>query len=135
MFKTILFPVDSSKDSREAAEVVAEMVKTCKSRLILLSVVEIDQLEGKRETKMKSAGEVALLLKKAQSFFKEQGIETELLEKQGIPSFVICDVADEVSANLIIMGCRGLGLTSEGFAESVTHRVVNLAPCPILVVP
>jgi nucleotide-binding universal stress UspA family protein len=44
-------------------------------------------------------------------------------------------VADEVEANLIIMGCRGLGLTEEGASESVTNRVINLAPCPVLVVP
>ena len=135
MFKTILFPVDSSKDSREAAEVVADLVKTCQSRLILLSVVEIDDSGKHKETIMKSPEEVAHLLKSVKNFFAERGVDSELIERQGIPSFMICDVADEVSASLIVMGCRGLGLTSEGLAESVTHRVVNLAPCPVLVVP
>jgi nucleotide-binding universal stress UspA family protein len=50
-------------------------------------------------------------------------------------SFTICDVADEIDANLIVMGCRGLGLTNEGATESVAIRVINLSPCPVLIVP
>ncbi|MFM6135731.1 MAG: universal stress protein, partial [Sphaerospermopsis kisseleviana] len=57
------------------------------------------------------------------------------LERQGKPAFTICDVADEVGADLIIMGCRGLGLTDEGVNDSVTTRVINLSPCPVLIVP
>ncbi|MFM6406444.1 MAG: universal stress protein, partial [Microcystis sp.] len=34
-----------------------------------------------------------------------------------------------------VMGCRGLGLTSEGVSESVTTKVINLAPCPVLIIP
>jgi nucleotide-binding universal stress UspA family protein len=135
MFKTVLFPVDSSKDSLEAAQVVAELVKSCHSRLYLLSVVEIETAGKHRESTMQSPEEVAMLLKGVKAFFAERGVETELLERQGLPSFMICDVADEIAADLIVMGCRGLGLTSEGLAESVTYRVVNLSPCPVLVVP
>ncbi|MEI6380967.1 MAG: universal stress protein [Cyanobacteriota bacterium ELA615] len=135
MFKTVLFPVDSSKDSLEAAQVVAELVKSCHSRLYLLSVVEIETAGKHRESTMQSPEEVAMLLQGVKAFFAERGVETELLERQGIPSFMICDVADEIAADLIVMGCRGLGLTSEGLAESVTYRVVNLSPCPVLVVP
>jgi len=45
--------------------------------------------------------------------FTEQGIQTETIEREGKPAFVLCDVADEIGANLI-KGCRGLGLTEEG---------------------
>jgi nucleotide-binding universal stress UspA family protein len=58
-----------------------------------------------------------------------------VIEREGKPAFTICDVADEVEADLIIMGSRGLGLTDEGAAESVTNRVINLSPCPVLIVP
>ena len=42
MFKTVLFPIDHSPESREAAETVANVVKTCASRLVILSVVELE---------------------------------------------------------------------------------------------
>jgi nucleotide-binding universal stress UspA family protein len=66
---------------------------------------------------------------------EQQGIQVETIERQGKPAFTICDVADEVGANLIIMGCRGLGLTDEGSTDSVTSRVINLSPCAVLIVP
>ena len=135
MFKTVLFPVDSSKDSLEAAQMVAELVKSNQSRLYLLSVVETEASDKHRESAMQSPEEVAILLKTVKGFFAQRAVEVELLEREGIPSFVICDVADEIAADLIVMGCRGLGLTNEGLAESVTYRVVNLSPCPVLIVP
>lgn len=132
MFKTILFPLDKSREAREAAQMVAELVKIHRSKLILLSVVETN--EDPRQP-MASPEEVAKLLQAAQALFSQEGIETKTMEREGMPSFVICDVADEVNADLIVMGCRGLGLTNEGAAESVTARVTNLSPCPVLVVP
>ena len=137
MFTTVLFPVDQSREAREAAETVANIVKTYNSRLILLSVVEESSEEQKTEQErmMGSADAVAKLLQGAQALFANKGIESELIEREGMPSFTICDVADEVDADLIVMGCRGLGLTMEGASESVTNRVINLSPCPVLIIP
>ena len=136
MFKTVLFPIDQSREAREAAEVVIEIVRKYASRLVLLSVVEAeDSVAASTTEPMASPEKVAQLLADAQLLFSGQGIQTETIEQEGQPAFVICDVADEIGANLIIMGCRGLGLTDEGATESVTNRVINLAPCPVLVVP
>ncbi|MDY6899377.1 MAG: universal stress protein [Cyanobacteriota bacterium] len=135
MFKTILFPVDQSREAREAAEFVAQLVQKHQSSLILLSVVEEATPSETNADVMKSPQNVEKLLKDAQAFFSTQGIEAEILEKEGQPAFVICDVADDIKANLIVMGCRGLGLTEEGSQDSVTNRVINLSPCPVLIVP
>ncbi|WP_088893252.1 universal stress protein [Leptolyngbya ohadii] len=137
MFKTVLFPIDHSRESREAVDTVINLVKTYSSRLVLLSVVEA--FEGETATvadrERTSPEAIAQLLTEFKSLFQQQGIDTEAIEREGVPAFVICDVADEVDANLIVMGCRGLGLTEEGASESVTNRVINLAPCAVLVVP
>ena len=137
MFKTVLFPVDQSREAREAADVVVNIVQKYGSRLILLSVIETPDPAAQSPTPepMISPEAVAELLKSAQSLFSQQGIEAETITREGMPAFTICDVADEIEANLIVMGCRGLGLTEEGAAESVTNRVINLSPCPVLIVP
>ena len=135
MFKTVLFPIDGSREAREAADVVANVVQRYDSRLVLLSVVEETAPEATNTTPMESPEVVAKLLEDAQALFSQQGITAEVIEKQGKPAFTICDVADEIGASLIIMGCRGLGLTDEGAADSVTTRVINLSPCPVLIVP
>ncbi|MCC5640192.1 universal stress protein [Nostoc sp. CHAB 5844] len=135
MFKTVLFPIDQSREAREAADVVANVVQKYGSRLVLLSVVEEPAAEAPSVDPMVSPEVVAKLLENAQALFSQEGIQSEVLERQGKPAFTICDVADEIGADLIIMGCRGLGLTDEGATDSVTTRVINLSPCPVLIVP
>jgi nucleotide-binding universal stress UspA family protein len=46
---------------------------------------------------------------------------------------VIGDVADEIDADVIVMGTRGIALESDQL--STAARVIQLAPCPVLVVP
>jgi nucleotide-binding universal stress UspA family protein len=135
MFKTVLFPIDQTRESRQAAEVVANVVKTYSSRLIILSVVEIPEEGEAANSDMTSAEAIAKLLEDAKNLFQSEEINSETIERQGKPAFTICDVADEIEADLIIMGCRGIGLTEEGVTDSVSNRVINLSPCPVLVVP
>ncbi|MBV9387168.1 MAG: universal stress protein [Chroococcidiopsidaceae cyanobacterium CP_BM_ER_R8_30] len=136
MFKTVLFPIDQSREAREAAEVVVSVVQKYSSHLVLLSVVETPSSEERPSSEtMASPAVVEQLLKNAQALFTQQGIEAQIIEREGKPAFTICDVADEIGADLIVMGCRGLGLTEEGATDSVTNRVINLSPCPVLIVP
>jgi nucleotide-binding universal stress UspA family protein len=134
MFETVLYAIDGSRESRDAAETVAKLVKTCKSRLIIVSVVEPIPPDREPEA-INSPEAIAELLQSARDLFIAQGIEAEVIEREGMPSFVICDVADEIEADLIVMATRGLGLTNEGATESVTTRVISLSPCPVLIVP
>lgn len=137
MFKTVLFSIDQSREARNAVDVVMNVVQQYNSRLVLLSVVEVPpEAEAAAEADVMNSKEaVAKLLAGAQELFTQKGIQADVIEREGMPSFTICDVADEINADLIIMGCRGMGLTDEGAAESVTNRTINLAPCPVLVVP
>ena len=136
MFKTVLFPVDLSREAREAGDKVINIVKTYQSRLVLVSVVEVVS-EGQKpfHPEMTSSETVNQLLEETKSIFTQQGIEPETLQKEGHPAFTICDVADEIEADLIIIGCRGTGLSDEGNNDSISNRIINLSPCPILVVP
>ncbi|MDY7008590.1 MAG: universal stress protein [Cyanobacteriota bacterium] len=136
MFKTVLFPVDRSREAREAAEKVINIVKTYQARLVVISVRELVS-EGQEafHPEMTSEQTVTQLLEEAKALFTEEGIEAETIQKEGHPAFTICDVADEINADLIVIGCRGTGLSEEGATDSVSNRIINLSPCPILVVP
>jgi nucleotide-binding universal stress UspA family protein len=133
MFKTVLFPVDQSRDSREAAETVAGLVKLCGAQLIILSVEDDSEESG--ATPRLSTEVIDQLLASAKSTFVEWGITAQTLHRSGKIAFTICDVADEMNVDIIVMGCRGIGLTEEGANESVSNRVINLSPCPVLIVP
>ncbi|MGD1859890.1 MAG: universal stress protein [Leptolyngbyaceae cyanobacterium] len=133
MFKTILFPFDMSPEAQQAAHFTVDLVKQHQSQLVLVSVVETS--ENADHPNQTSTEAVALLLNQAKALFAQQGIESKAIEREGQPAFVICDVADEIAADLIVMGCRGIGLIEESQQESVTTRVINLSPCPVLIVP
>ena len=132
MFKTVLFPVDLSPEAQQAATVAIDVAKHHQSRLVILSVIESRPDISPDQA---SPAAVAHLLEQVKARFTEVAIPCEAMEREGQPAFIICDVADEIEADLIIMGCRGIGLIEGEQTESVTNRVINLSPCPVLVVP
>jgi nucleotide-binding universal stress UspA family protein len=137
MFNKILFPLDRSREAQEAIAVAIDLVQKYQSKLILLSVVESPDLaaEVSDDPVMQSPEAIDQLLHSAQAMFAKRGIQADILQRQGKPAFTICDVADELNVNLIVMGSRGIGLDVEHTTESVASRVINLAPCPVLIVP
>ncbi len=51
------------------------------------------------------------------------------------PAQSIADLANEVGADLIVVGTRGQSPTVGVFAGSVAQRLLQVAPCPVLAVP
>ena len=137
MFNKILFPLDRSREAQEAVAVAIDLVQKYQSQLILLSVVETPDFEAEvlEDPLMQSPEAIDRLLHSARDLFAKRGIQAEILQREGKPAFTICDVADELNVNLIVMGSRGIGLDLEHTSDSVASRVINLSPCPVLIVP
>ena len=127
MFEIVLFPIDRSRQALETAAKALELARSHSSRLVLLSVVE-EERPG-----MQDHEEVAQLLQQTREQVEQAGVPCEGVERQGKPAFVICDVADEMDVDVIVMGTRGVNLGGDG--ESTAARVIQFAPCPVLVVP
>ena len=127
MFETVLFPLDQSREVVEAATKALDLARSHNSKLILLSVVQPKQPE------MHDHAVVATLLAETQARFEQVGVSCDVVEREGMPAFVICDVADELNVDVIVMGTRGVNLEAE--SGGTAARVIQLAPCPVLVVP
>jgi nucleotide-binding universal stress UspA family protein len=127
MFDTVLFAIDQSRQALETAAVALRVAQRHQSRLVLLSVVEAE------DGAMHDPAAVAQLLDQARTSFSQAGVACEVIEREGKPAFVIGDVADEINADLIVIGTRGVSLDSD--QTSTAARVIQLAPCPVLVVP
>ena len=127
MFETVLFPIDQSREALETAAKALELARSHGSRLVLLSVVQPERPE------MHDHEAVAGLLDQARDRFEQAGVTCEQIEREGRPAFVICDVADELNVDVIVMGTRGVNLESD--SGSTAAQVLQLAPCPVLVVP
>jgi nucleotide-binding universal stress UspA family protein len=120
MFDTVLFPIDNSRQTMETAAVALQLAQQHRSRVILLSVVEAE------EGVMHDPAKVSQLLEQARASFEKAGLACEVVEREGKPAFVIGDVADEVNADLIIMGTRGISMEED--QHSTAARVIQLAP-------
>jgi nucleotide-binding universal stress UspA family protein len=65
---------------------------------------------------------------------EKKGAKVETVIARGYPSKVILKTAEDVSANLIVIGSRGLSGIRELFLGSVSHAVVQHSTIPVLVV-
>jgi nucleotide-binding universal stress UspA family protein len=65
----------------------------------------------------------------------DAGFRAEGRIQKGKPWRVICQVADELDAETIVVGARGLGRVQSALLGSVSAAVVHHAKRPVLVVP
>lgn len=63
-----------------------------------------------------------------------QAPTAERLVRHGDPAGEICRVAAEGGYDVIVVGSHGSGLVKRMLVGSVSHHVVQHAPCPVLVV-
>lgn len=127
MFSTVLFPIDRSQGAADSISKTLQLVQEHKSRLVLVSVVDPSN------PAMATEAAVAQLLDTVQKGFQQAGVTCDVVERQGNPAFVICDVADEVSADVIVVASRDT--TVDDRDPTMASQLIRLAPCPVLVVP
>ncbi len=129
MFKTVLFPLNRSQETRQAIAIAIDLVQKYQAVLYILSVID-------PETNGSDRPSCQELVNEMESYFAEVGIVAKTHISEGKAAFVICDFADEINADLIVMGSRGISLIDEHPEEhSVSQKVINLSPCPVLLVP
>ena len=127
MFETVLFPIDQYRGAQEPAGKVLELARRYGSRLVLLSVLQPASAE------MHVHEAVAEVLREIRERFEQAGVTYQEVERSGKPACVICDVADELNVDVIVMGIGGLNLESD--SGSTAAGVLQRASCPVLVVP
>jgi len=142
--KTIVLAVDGSPNSMRAAEVAIRIAKENSSRLIVLMVVDTRTIsdfsrmleEGAKlthaeEELYESATKVVANVKKLADKSK-QNIDTII--RKGLPHIEIVIFAQEIGADLIIIGKGGRYGASSLVMGNVTERVIEDADCSVLVV-
>lgn len=141
--KTIIVPIDGSPQADEAVHSLHAFAPP--NRILLLHCFSIPQLAypgtgmsvGRN---FSEAAEQALrqegshILKRAASRLPAVCGEVSQHLEIGDTASVILSKAKKESADLIIMGSRGLGTIKEHVLGSVSHQVATHATCPTLIV-
>ena len=63
-----------------------------------------------------------------------EGVSVERVELEGYPADALVEYADQVGADLLVVGSRGRGDIASLFLGSISHRVLHLAQCDVLIV-
>ncbi len=138
MFQSIVFATDGSENSRKAQQYACELAKQYGAILYVVNVYPTtSDLLGYKEYDMLVSRRIALsreLLDKVIQELSADGVKTEHEVLEGPTAEAILRVAQVRNAELIILGARGRGSLTGLLLGSVTHKVIQHAKCPVLVV-
>jgi nucleotide-binding universal stress UspA family protein len=139
--KTILVPTDFSPHSEKALEVAKRLVKLTGGKIHLLHCFRINvggispygiAVPEKFSRELREAA--AKKIEDLEQRIAADGIEVEAHITSRFPSQAVSDLAEELGADLIVMGTRGATGLKHILLGSVAERTLRIAPCPVLTV-
>lgn len=135
----ILVGIDGSENSIRAAKYAAELVEHFPGSRVSLIYVDTLAIQIKVNGGVLPSNYAELVeqgrkvtLEKAEQLFSDKGLpyNVKVLEGYDVAE-TICDFAREYNYDQIIMGTRGLGNIKGIVLGSVSHKVIQIAPCPV----
>lgn len=138
--KRILIPTDFSDTANLALQHAALMAKILDAEITLLHVVstfsfrvnlpEVDLDEAQNAKLSGAIG--ARLAECAEDIKKEHGVKVNTMITYGRIREEVVRIADEIDADIIILGTHGVSGIREFFMGSNAFRIVSEASCPVL---
>lgn len=139
---TFLVPFDFSSHARSALETAVDLAVPLDGDLQLLHVLEPAprSLERADPSPMAThARSMALRDDRARDLAVVARQIDERVDRVGLevvegsrPDYMICDYADRIDADMIVMGTQGRSRLARVFLGSVAERTLREAPCPVL---
>lgn len=134
---TIIVGYDQTPGSQHALERAATLAKALGSKLVVTSVTPLMVSIGRSggptdptDPPEKHAEE----LKAAREYLEGQGIEADYAPAVGEPAEAIVQLAEERSAEMIVVGTGEHGLAARLIGQSVSDSVSHHAHCDVLIV-
>ncbi len=129
MYQKILVPVDGSEHSKRALQEAINLAKMTDGTITLLNV----QTNPSAATASNGRVEENKPLSEAQKIVQDAGIAVNTVLLQGNVVDQIVKTAKDTGSELIIVGARGLSKFEELLLGSISHGVLEKAPCPVIV--
>ena len=141
-FTHILVPTDGSDTSINAGLLAIQIAATHHARLTFVYVVDQIVVEGIASATSRSTEAVRKELEsKGQHYLdylsraaRDTALRTDQVIRHGIPHREIAELAHELQGDLIVIGQVGSHGFQRAHIGSVAERVIESAPCPVLVV-
>lgn len=146
MFRIVLVPLDGSLAAERAAKLGLALATPGRSKVVLLRVPVPEEMLVRSaqpgvtgwdllwpdQVAQRAYEEAESYLKQARQRLTQTGVEVAQRIEPGEVAQVICDVAEEERADLIVLTLRGRSGISSWVPGNVAERALRRACCPVL---
>ena len=140
---TILVGVDGSAESDRAAEFAARLAMQLEARVVAVHAVGLldvwpdspDSPEGSSNKHNSHAHVTALMEGPWTETIRRIGIHPSVALVDGPPARVLLELADEIDADLIVVGSRGAGQSELVALGDTSTKLAHQADRPVLIIP
>jgi nucleotide-binding universal stress UspA family protein len=144
VFTRIVVGTDGSETAAEAVRQAVDLAKLAGAQLSVVSAyepvskrrLEAEQQDAPSDVQHEIGPreDVNLVLDGAAAVAKEAGIDVQTHPVEGNPADAILGVAEETSADLIVVGNKGMAGARRFLLGSVPNNVSHHAPCSVIIV-
>jgi nucleotide-binding universal stress UspA family protein len=138
MFKVVVVATDGSDPGDLAMAFAKDLAIDQKARLLVVYVDELVPGHGGAHHAQALEPEIKSRIGDQVAALQADGLDVEFQIHQvkvSGPAHAIADAASDAGADLIVLGSVGSGPLKGLLLGSVAHRLLQIAPCPVLVVP
>jgi nucleotide-binding universal stress UspA family protein len=134
VFETVVVGADQSATATEAVRRAIELVKLTGGQLHIVSAYRPQSFSttGGEEQALESGDLAEAVLADHSSRARAAGVEAHTYARSGDAAEAICDVAEEIGADLIVVGNKGMHGVRRVLG-SVPNSVAHRAPCSVLI--
>ncbi|MDX6583206.1 MAG: hypothetical protein QOI10_2390 [Solirubrobacterales bacterium] len=143
LFERIVVGTDGSDTAAEAVRQATELARATGAKLDIVSAYHPVPPDRLREESGEIPGDVAyavgpkedvnVILEAAAKPAQEAGMEVLTHAREGDPSDAILDVAEEVTADVIVVGNKGMTGARRFLLGSVPNKISHHAPCSVYI--
>jgi nucleotide-binding universal stress UspA family protein len=144
MFRSIVVGTDGSDTATQAVLQAVDLARSVGAKIELVSAYEPVAGQRLREERRQAPEDlqwainpredVDATLETAAQVARDAGVTAELYARQGDPADAILDVAEELQADLIVVGNKGMTGAKRFLLGSVPNKVSHHAPCSVLII-
>jgi len=138
MYKKILVANDGSEGAAKALAAAIDLAKRLKSTLHMISVEELPNfptsIDEVVEEKIEANHKFYKVVERARVQAKTQHVQLEVHLLAGHPVLTIADFIEREGCDLLVIGYMGHSALYNRLIGSTTMRLIELVPCPVLVI-
>ena len=139
MYARIVVGTDGSDGARIAIETAASLARMSGASLHLVQGCDMPVMMSPTDGAMIAVGPAQVMqaceenLEPVATTLRASGLDVEVHVVDASGHAALCDVAEQIDADLIVVGNRGMRGTRR-FLGSVPNSVAHHAPCSVLIV-